>query len=94
MITMTEVGSLNCQGWEVETNGESQRIAMPIEVSKGIDGGILQCKVSRSFYPRETEYRTLTSKQVSKLGNVAGIGYDWYFDVKLNEQPRVIVSLN
>ena len=86
MVMVTQIRGLNYQGWEVEKNGENARHRQANEVSKGIDGGILQCKVSYSLYPLETEYGKPTLKRVSKLGSASGTDYSWYFDVKLDEQ--------
>ena len=94
MVMVTQIRGLNYQGWEVEKNGENARHRQANEVSKGINGGILQCKASRSFYPLETECGTLTLKRVSKLGSASRTDYGWYFDVKLDEKSWIILSLN
>ena len=41
MVMVTQISGLNCQGLEVEKNGENARDRQANEVSKGIDGGIL-----------------------------------------------------
>ena len=83
MIMVTEISGLNYHGMEVEKNGETQRIAKPIKY-QNVWMEAFSSKDYRSFYPLEIEYGTLTLKQFSKLGNVAGIVYDCYSDVKID----------